>query len=115
MILWFSSFRNSHSECNIVSMHFTDAYQLISLSEKLNGAFHFNTLLKCTLELTYYYASSKHLNLLHVNNKMALLAYSTLIIVWACLCDFGTYTTLTNFSTKYLMMCKVYSDVGCIK
>ena len=26
-----------------------------------------------------------------------------------------TYTTLTNFSTKYLMMCKVYTDVGGIK
>ena len=25
------------------------------------------------------------------------------------------YTTLTNFSTKYLMMCKVYTDVGGIK
>ena len=25
------------------------------------------------------------------------------------------YTTLTNFSTKYLMMCKVYIDVGGIK
>ena len=22
------------------------------------------------------------------------------------------YTTLTNFSTKYLIMCKVYTDVG---
>ena len=22
------------------------------------------------------------------------------------------YTTLTNFSTKYLTMCKVYTDVG---
>ena len=25
------------------------------------------------------------------------------------------YTALTNFSTKYLMMCKVYTDVGGIK
>ena len=25
------------------------------------------------------------------------------------------YTTLTNFSTKYLTMCKVYTDVGGIK
>ena len=25
------------------------------------------------------------------------------------------YTTLTNFSTKYLMMCKVHTDVGRIK
>ena len=25
------------------------------------------------------------------------------------------YTTLTNFSTKYLMMCNVYTDVGGIK
>ena len=25
------------------------------------------------------------------------------------------YTTLTDFSTKYLMMCKVYTDVGGIK
>ena len=24
------------------------------------------------------------------------------------------YTTLTNFSTKYLVMCKVYTDVGGI-
>ena len=26
-----------------------------------------------------------------------------------------TYTTLTNFSTVYLVMCKVYIDVGGIK
>ena len=26
-----------------------------------------------------------------------------------------SYTTLTNFSTKYLMMCKVYTDVGGIE
>ena len=25
------------------------------------------------------------------------------------------YTTLTNFSMKYLMMCKVYTDVGGIR
>ena len=25
------------------------------------------------------------------------------------------YTTITNFSTKYLLMCKVYTDVGGIK
>ena len=25
------------------------------------------------------------------------------------------YTTLTNFSMKYLIMCKVYTDVGGIK
>ena len=25
------------------------------------------------------------------------------------------YTTLTDFSTKYLVMCKVYTDVGGIK
>ena len=25
------------------------------------------------------------------------------------------YTTHTNFSTKYLVMCKVYTDVGGIK
>ena len=25
------------------------------------------------------------------------------------------YSTLTNFSTKYLMMCKVYPDIGGIK
>ena len=25
------------------------------------------------------------------------------------------YTTLTNFSTEYLMMCKVYADVGGTK
>ena len=25
------------------------------------------------------------------------------------------YTTFTNFSTKYLAMCKVYTDVGGIK
>ena len=28
---------------------------------------------------------------------------------------FFLYTTLTNFSTKYLQMCKVYTDVGGIK
>ena len=26
-----------------------------------------------------------------------------------------TYTTLTNFNTKYLVMCKVYTDVGGIE
>ena len=26
-----------------------------------------------------------------------------------------SYTTLTNFSTKYLVICKVYTDVGGIK
>ena len=25
------------------------------------------------------------------------------------------YTTLTNFSTKYLVMCNIYTDVGGIK
>ena len=29
--------------------------------------------------------------------------------------DIRIYTTLTNFSTKYLVMCKVYTDVGGIK
>ena len=28
--------------------------------------------------------------------------------------DFLTYTTLTNLNTKYLVMCKVYTDVGGI-
>ena len=27
----------------------------------------------------------------------------------------GHWITLTNFSTKYLVMCKVYTDVGGIK
>ena len=32
------------------------------------------------------------------------------------LCSFiCCYTTLANFSTKYLVMCKVYTDVGGIK
>ena len=30
-------------------------------------------------------------------------------------CGTSFYTTLTNFSTKYLTMCKVYTDVGGIK
>ena len=29
--------------------------------------------------------------------------------------DATHYTTLTNLSTKYLVMCKVYTDVGGIK
>ena len=29
--------------------------------------------------------------------------------------DMQVYTNLTNFSTKYLVMCKVYADVGGIK
>ena len=29
--------------------------------------------------------------------------------------DMQIYTTLTNFSMKYLMMCKVYTNVGGIK
>ena len=28
---------------------------------------------------------------------------------------YRSFTTLTNFSTKYLVMCKVYTDVGGIK
>ena len=31
------------------------------------------------------------------------------------LCNKYIYTTLTNFSTKYHLMCKVYTDVGGIK
>ena len=27
----------------------------------------------------------------------------------------SSYTTLTNFSTKYLVMCKVYTEIGGIK
>ena len=30
-------------------------------------------------------------------------------------CIILTYTTLTNLSMKYLMMCKVYTDVGGVK
>ena len=29
--------------------------------------------------------------------------------------NINLYTTLNNFSMKYLMMCKVYTDVGGIK
>ena len=29
--------------------------------------------------------------------------------------EFQIYTTITKFSTKYLVMCKVYTDVGVIK
>ena len=28
---------------------------------------------------------------------------------------FSDYTTFTNFSTEYLVMCKVYTDVGGVK
>ena len=31
------------------------------------------------------------------------------------LCKMYIYTTFTNFSTKYLVMCNVYTDVGGIK
>ena len=31
------------------------------------------------------------------------------------ICDIHLYTTLTNFSTIYLVMCKVHTDVGGIK
>ena len=33
------------------------------------------------------------------------------ILTW----DPVIYTTLTHFSTKYIVMCKVYTDVGGIK
>ena len=33
----------------------------------------------------------------------------------ACPLAFLFFTTFTNFSTLYLMMCKVYTDVGGIK
>ena len=33
----------------------------------------------------------------------------------SCPFAFLFYTTLTNFRTKYLMMCNVYTDVGGIK
>ena len=41
-------------------------------------------------------------------------------LVWVYSCQNATllkisYTTLTNISTKYLVMCKVYTDVGGIK
>ena len=29
--------------------------------------------------------------------------------------DSNTYTTLTSFSTQYLVMCKVYTEEGGIK
>ena len=31
------------------------------------------------------------------------------------ICELLLYTTLTKLSTKYLVMCKVYTDVGGIK
>ena len=31
------------------------------------------------------------------------------------LCNNIYYTTFTNLNTKYLVMCKVYTDVGGIK
>ena len=34
---------------------------------------------------------------------------------WKIVKDNDTYTTLTDFSMKYLMMCKDYTDVGGIK
>ena len=34
---------------------------------------------------------------------------------WASTWDFCIYTTLTNFSMTYLVMCKVYTDVRGIK
>ena len=34
---------------------------------------------------------------------------------YTTLCEDNIYTSLTNFSTKYLVMCKVYTDVGGIK
>ena len=44
--------------------------------------------------------------------------YSTLMTMYlpgAISCSNVLYTTLTNFSMIYLMMCKVYTDVGGIK
>ena len=40
------------------------------------------------------------------------------ILVWTFIarqCDKYHYTTLTNLSTNYLVMCKAYTDVGGIK
>ena len=38
------------------------------------------------------------------------------ILRWAkCWLHTKIYTTFTNFSMKYLVMCKVYTDVGGIK
>ena len=52
---------------------------------------------------------AKQLRLNHVLMYSMSLLLSTLINI---ILD---YTTLTNFSTKYLVMCKVYTDVGGIK
>ena len=40
---------------------------------------------------------------------------SQIISTWVYSYYISLYTTLTNFSMKYLMMCKVYTDVGGIK
>ena len=53
--------------------------------------------------------TAKQLRLNHVLMYSMSLLLSTLINI---ILD---YTTLTNFSTKYLVMCKVYTDVGGIK
>ena len=37
------------------------------------------------------------------------------ISIFMCIGFKNNYTTLTNLSTKYLTMCKVYTDVGGIK
>ena len=51
------------------------------------------------------------------SNPFGIHVYSKCIYLWgnATNGDNGYYTTLTNFSTKYLLMCKVYTDEDDMK
>ena len=50
-------------------------------------------------------------------NKSNIYTYQQVmnLLIFCRLTNLKLYTTLTNFSMKYLMMCKVYTDVGGIK
>ena len=44
--------------------------------------------------------------------KIIMIKHSKNLLIWTFDQSVPSYTTLTNFSTKYPMMCKVYTDVG---
>ena len=64
--------------------------------------------------LSWYFnkIDNTHLFLWETIARFGYEVMTSLCVLTVC---FGIYTTPTNISMKYLMMCKVYTDVGGIK
>ena len=60
----------------------------------------------------HWLSSFKHLNL-PISTKIPVTIWQIIYMITKFVS--WTYTTFTNFSMKYLVMCKVYTDVGGIK